>query len=120
MSGKVTGIVFVTVNDKLLQSKSGASLVLGGYERTAQTGHSLYGFSDSFVPAEMECVISDKAQTDLIEMANWMDATLTFETDTGKRYLVRGAATVEAIKLTGGDGDVALKMQGMPAQQELP
>ncbi len=115
MSGKVTGIVFITVNDKLLQSKSGASLMFGGEEKTAQTGHKLYGFSSAFVPAEMECVVADKYETDIIEMAGFTDATLTFETDTGKKYLVSNATTVETPKLTGGDGDISLKMQGDPA-----
>lgn len=112
---QVTGIVFVKVNGDLLRSKEGAKLMLGGKERTAQTGHSVYGYSEKVVPSQVECTISHLADTDLNALNDTVDATVTFETDTGVVYTVPNSFLTKPPELTGGDGDVALEFQGDPA-----
>jgi hypothetical protein len=115
---QVTGIVKIYLNGSLQRSKEGASLVLGGYEKTPQSGHSLYGFSKKFQPAEVEFTMSHMADTDLIALRDLEDTTLKFETDTGLSYVVTGATLTTSPKLTGGEGDVEVTMQGNPAVEE--
>ena len=115
MAGKVTGIVFITVNDKLLQSLPGATLMVGGETLTPSTGHTLYGFSGEFTVGEMECTVAHKEDTNMLEASKFKDADLTFECDTGVEYLIREASTVEPCKLSDGGGGFTLKMQGQPA-----
>jgi hypothetical protein len=115
---QVTGIVKVYVNGSLQRSKEGAKLILGGKERTAQTGHSVYGYSEKVVPAQLEFTLADMADTDLVELSNLVDATAKFETDTGKSYLIANAFTTKPAELTGGEGDVPMEMQGDPAVEE--
>ena len=115
---QVTGIVKVYVNGTLHRSKEGAKLSFGGKERTAQTGHSVYGFSEKVVASEIEFTLAHMAGTDLIELNELTDATVKFETDTGVSYLVNNAFTTAPVTLTGGEGDVEVTMQGDPAVEE--
>lgn len=115
---KVTGIVKIFVNGALQRSKEGASLVLGGKERTAQTGHSVYGYSEKVVPSEVEFTLAHTADSDIIALNETVDATFRFETDTGVTFLVTNAFVTTPLKLTGGEGDVEVAMQGDPAVAE--
>lgn len=115
---KITGIVKVYVDGALLRSKEGAKLVVGGKERTPQVGYKVYGHSEKVVPGSVEFVVAHTADTDLIEMSNYTDATLKFETDTGKSFLITDAFTSKPAELTGGEGDVAMEMMGNPAVAE--
>jgi len=115
---QVTGIVKVYLNGSLKRSKEGAKLTFGGYERTPVVGHSVYGYSEKAAPAMVEFTIAHTADTDLQELADMVDATVKFETDTGLSYLVNNAFVTKPPELTGGEGDVAIEMAGDPAVEE--
>jgi hypothetical protein len=115
---QVTGIVKVYLNGTLQRSKEGAKLTLGGYERTAQVGHSVYGYSEKVAPSQIEFTLAHTADADLEEIAAMVDATVRFECDTGVVYMVNNAFTTKPPELTGGEGDVAIEMQGEPALKE--
>lgn len=117
---QVTGIVKVFLNGTLQRSKEGASLSIGGFERTAQVGHSVYGYSEKPAPSEIEFTLAHLADTDLEELRDLVDATVRFETDTGVNFTIRKAFVTAPPKVTGGEGDVEVTMQGPPAVQELP
>ena len=115
---QVTGIVRVFLNGSLQRSKEGAKLNLGGYERTAQTGHGVYGYSEKVVPASVEFTIAHTVDDDLEELANLTGATVRFECDSGVTYMIANAFTTKPPELTGGEGDCAIEMQGDPAVKE--
>lgn len=115
---QVTGIVKVFVNGTLQRSKEGAKLVTGGKERTAAVGYSVYGFSEKVVPASVEYTLAHTADADIIALNDLVDATLRFETDIGKTFLVNNAFVTKPVELTGGEGEVAVEMMGDPAQEE--
>jgi hypothetical protein len=115
---QVTGIVKVYVNGALQRSKEGAKLILGGKERTAQTGYAVYGWAEKVVPAQVEFTLAHTADVDLIELNNLTGATVKFETDTGQSFMVANAFMTKPAELTGGEGDVAMEMQGDPAVEE--
>ncbi len=115
---KVTGIVKVYINGTLQRSKEGAKLITGGFERTPQVGHSLYGFASKLIPATVEFTLAHTADTDIIELNDVEDATLRFETDVGKIFLINNASVTKPTELTGGEGDVEVEMMGDPAVEE--
>lgn len=115
---QVTGIVKVYLNGALQRSKEGAKLKLGGKERTAQVGHAVYGFSEKVVPSELEFTLSHMPDTDLIALRDLTGATARFECDSGTTYVIPNAFVSEPPELTGGDGDVGVKMMGDPAFEE--
>lgn len=116
--GQVTGIVKIFVNGSLQRSKEGAKLSFGGKERTAQTGHEVYGFSEKVVPASIEFTLAHLSGDDLPGLSDTTGAEVKFETDTGVSYVITNAFTTKPVELTGGEGDVAVEMMGDPASEE--
>ena len=113
--GKRLGIVFIKVNGTLLESMKGASLELGGEERTPVMGRGrLLGFTYETTPARCECKIAFGAQTDLLRLHSLEGATLTFECDTGQVFSVAGAASQSSPKITAGE-PTDLVLIGNPA-----
>lgn len=115
---KVTGIVKVLINSSVQRSKEGASIMFGGKERAFQTGHAVYGPSEKIVPSEIEFTVAHMADTDRQALDDLIDATVEFETDTGRSYVVTNAATTGPGKLTGGEGDLEYTINGDPAEDK--
>jgi hypothetical protein len=101
---KVTGRVFVTVGGKRLASKEGAKLMMGGFEREpviADTG--VIGYSEKIAAPGVECTIAHTADTSLEELRNITNASLSFDTDTGKSFVLSGAWCANALELEKGE-----------------
>ena len=113
----ITGIVYVKVDGELQSSLEGAKLTLGGKERTEVVGHSLYGYTDKYVPAVVTFEIGHVGGDDIIGLQNKVDSTLEFETDTGDTYVIRNAFATKPAELSGGDGKVALEFKGAAAEK---
>ncbi len=115
---KVTGIVKVHVNGELQRSKEGATLETGGFERTKQVGHRVYGSSEKVVPSVLEYTLAHTSDTDVIALNALVDATVRFETDVGITYLLANCDVTSPCKITGGEGDCEVTMSGDPAVEE--
>lgn len=113
---QITGIVYVKLDGQLMRSEPGARLKLGGKQRTARVGHSVYGFSEAVVQAEVEFTMLHVGGDDLIGIQNKVDSTLEFITDTGDTYLVSGAFCVNPAEIAGGEGQVPWIFHGNPAE----
>lgn len=114
---QVTGVVEIKVDGQVLLSNEAASLTFGGFTRTPIIGNRFHGFSKKPVNAEIECTISHRADTDVIALSNLENATVTFETDTGKTYLVSNAFTMDVMKLTGGQGELTFHLSGNAVEE---
>lgn len=116
---QVTGRVYIKVNGNLLETKEGAKLSnISGVERTEVVGNDVYGYVEKAVAPTIECTIVDKASLKIKDIAAITDATCTFETDTGKTYIVRNAWCASAPSLTGGEGDVECKFVGHACEEQ--
>lgn len=118
---KTFSIAYIKVDGELLRSLPGAKLDLGGRVRASVVGASeVHGYSEQIKPAMLECEISLVEGFSLEKLRNITNATVTFEADTGQRYVVRSAFTTETLNITAGEGGkVALKMEGQPAEEQL-
>ncbi len=114
---QVTGICKLYVDGKMIRTKPGAKLKVGGKKRDAVVGHSVYGFVEEPVAAELDATVAHMSDTDVVEMSNLTGQTLRFETDTGQTYSIKDAWTSEPCELASG-GDMTLKMMGQPAVKE--
>jgi hypothetical protein len=112
---QVTGVVRIKINGTLVRSKAGATLNLGGVNRTVQKGHSIYGYSSEPQEAVCSFTIAHTADVDEDELRDFTDGVLMFETDTGKTYQVNAAFTSVPPELTGGEGDLTVEITGQPA-----
>ena len=115
---KVVGIVKIYLDGDLVRSKDGATLNIGGFERTAQVGYAVYGYSEKVIPSDLEFTMSHMSDTDLITLRDLADAVVRFETDVGVTYVVTGAHVVEPPVVTSGEGDVSVHLMGNPATEE--
>ena len=114
---QVTGIVKIFLSGALQRSKEGATLNTGGKERTAVTGHSVYGYSEKVVPSDIKFDLAHTSDTDVIEINAMVKETARFECDTGVIYLITNAFVTKPCEVKAG-GDCPVEMQGDPAVQE--
>ena len=111
-----TGTAYISVNGKMLRSKPGASLKVGGMERQEVVANGkIVGYTEKPVPSELDCTVAHTGDTDLLEMSAYKDATVTFETDSGQTYTIANAWTSEPCDLKSDSGDTSLKMKGPAA-----
>ncbi|MDI3259696.1 MAG: phage tail tube protein [Sinobacteraceae bacterium] len=115
---KVTGRVRIKVSGKLLLSKHGAELDFGGVKRTPIIGsNGIHGYSEETVAPTVTCSVSHRADTSLEELANYVDETLVFETDSGHSYVLAGAFLSESPKLMEREGEVRLAFAGISCDE---
>jgi len=106
------------MNGKRLRSKEGAELDTGGKERTPIMANGvLVGYSEKGVPAMVTGTLVHMADTDVQEINNFTDGTVTFETDTGVTFIVNKAFTTKSCKITGGEGEMSVEFAGLPADE---
>lgn len=101
---QVTGRVFVTVAGKRLASKEGAKLMLGGVSRetvVADTG--VVGFSEKTEAPGVECTIAHTADVKLETFRAMSAVSISFDTDTGKSFVLSGAWCANALELEKGE-----------------
>jgi len=113
---KVVGKAYVIINGEKLDSKPGASLMLGGDKRTAQMGvDRMSGFSEEVEAAEIECTLNVNANTDLEAIKDFTDGTVTFLTDGGQTWVVNEAFCEGGITLNSKGDGATVKFIGQPA-----
>lgn len=115
---KITGIARIKVNGELLESMPGAELDLGGYERTEQTGHRLYGYTEKLMPAVLTCTFPWKAGAPIEAIRNLVEGVVLFESDAGETYRVSNAFNSTTVKVKDEDGEVSCELKGDPAEQQ--
>lgn len=116
MSNQVTGRAFISLNGVRLRSQPGATLNPGGFNRETKIGDvQIDGYSESIAAPSVECTIHHKADTSLTELANMRDVPLTFETDTGKVFLLRGAWCANPPSLSSGN--VPLRFEALSCEE---
>lgn len=115
---QVTGIVTIKLDGREVQSKEGAKLNTGGFQRTSVVVGKKVHYSEKVMPASIECTLAHMATTSVTWLNGITNATAIFETDTGKKYTINGAFVSEPCSLTGGEGDLTLKLEGPPAKED--
>ena len=115
---KLVGKAYIKFDGNKLRTKTGATIDIGGQQRTAVVGNEYDGFTEEAKPAEIDCVISLGVGESLETIRNITDATVTFECDTGQSYLVRHAFLADTLKVTGGEGgNIPVKLIGKAAEE---
>lgn len=116
MANKVTGRVFISVNGERMRSKEGAKLMLGGAEREAVVGDdSIHGFTEKLTAPGIEFTMSHMADTNLKALSDLTDASVQFEADTGKVYVLRNAWCAKSIEMS--KGEVSLVFNGLSCEE---
>lgn len=114
--GQNTGRAFITVAGKRLASKENAKLGTGSPDRTGEVGDTgVLGYTEKDTIPYVECTIKHNANTSMSEISAIVDATISFDTDTGRSYVLRNAWCAKSLELSGGD--IALRFEAMSCEE---
>ncbi|MDZ7804339.1 phage tail tube protein [Thiohalophilus sp.] len=118
MSKNITGRAIITVDGKRLKT---------GKRRHPQPGRRQSFIHDrrrrsARLPgrgrrASLECSVYHNKDTSLRELSDITGATVLFETDTGKQFILRDAFTTEPAALNSSDGTVGLNMEAISCDE---
>lgn len=116
---KILGRVYIRVDGMTLSSIPGTGkLDPGGVERTpVMTDRGFVGYTEKPVHAEVEAEIVVDSETDIIKLGNTVEASITFEADSGQVFVIRNAACAMPIKPQAGDGKATVRFIGAAAEQ---
>jgi hypothetical protein len=115
---QVTGRVFIKLGGQVQPSKEGAKLTYApgniGREMVA-SDRAVEGWKGKIVSPTVEATFIHSAALNIDDIHSATDQTLTFQTDTGVSYIVRGAVSLDPPTLTGGE--VSFKFGGISVEQ---
>lgn len=108
MSEQVTGKVKIRIDGGIVESENEATMDPGGTPRepSAHGGKTYYTESDSAPSLKFKVLLTK--DVDVIEIGTWKNKTATFIADTGQRYLMRNAFTVNVIEHGTTSADVEM------------
>ncbi len=97
-----------------LPIKEGAEIGFGNPKREAVMGDDgVLGHSESYEDAPyIKCTIVHAQSTDEDVIKDFVDESITLETNSGKVYTLRDAWTVEPLSLTVKDGQLEVLFNG--------
>lgn len=115
---QIVGQVKIKIDGDPQESKPGAVLEIGGATRTAQRGDYQAGaFSEETAESKVTFTLLTKRGVSLAAIRAIDNATITFETDIGKVWIIRNAYSAEPPVLTAGGEGAACVFQGPPAEE---
>lgn len=110
-----TGRVSVEIDGNTLASKPGASMRLGGRRRTTEmSDQGSHYYTETEEASQVVCTLIHTAETDLVSIQDFI-GTVTFVTDTKKRYVINDAVCEQIGSLE--NGEVEVTFGGPPAEQ---
>ncbi|MDP1681088.1 MAG: phage tail tube protein [Burkholderiales bacterium] len=113
---QVTGRVFITVGGKRINSKEGATLKFGGVEREAVLAdNGVIGPMEKITAPEIDCTLVHTKEVALKEIQDIIDSTISFDTDTGRSFIMTGAFFAGGLSLT--KGELQIKFQGIECRE---
>ncbi len=113
---KVLGIVKIKVEGRLMRSKQGATLQVGGLKATSSVGFKRYGYFNTFEPSQITATFAKTSDLDVIGLKALRSGTLQFEGDDGITYLVPNVDCTEGGQISDNDGGVSFTFEGDPAE----
>lgn len=113
---QVTGRAIITAAGKRLATREGATLrpsTISRQGEVADTG--VVGYSEKTEIPEIECTIVHTADVSLKEIEDITNATITFDTDTGKSFVLSEAWCTGALSLS--KGEVSARFQAIDCKE---
>lgn len=119
MSSKMFGRATIRANGQAFKTMPGAVLELGGIVRTPRPGdNDADGYTEELTASKIEFSQQMREGVSLASIHATVDATVTFECDTGQTYQIFPAYSATPPSL-GGEGVAKCVFQGAPAEEIL-
>lgn len=115
---QITGRAFISINGSRLKSRPGATLNLGGFNRESQLGDDgVHGYKEAVAAPSVSLTISHDKDVSLKDLADATDVSITFETDTGRTYIMSPSWLTAPPELNSQEGTIPLTYEGMSAEE---
>ena len=115
---QVTGRAIIRVDGTELRTLDGATLDIGGVDREAMKGGGkVHGYKEADKEPEMDCKVAHTKDLSLKWLGSITDATVIFECDSGPRFILRKAWTMNPPQLAASDGSIDLKMSAIAVDE---
>lgn len=99
---QVFGRAFITAGGKRYNTKPGATLSFGGKSREPVIGDGgIAGYQEKLDAPKVDCSIIHTPDISLKEIQDIKDATVSFDTDNGKSYVLSEAFSGPSPELSG-------------------
>ncbi len=102
---KVLGIATIVVNGEIYNTQAGASINVGGMQRSDAEGDQGIDYTEKRMAASLTCTLKVGKGDSIAKFRDIVDATVTFKADTGQSWILSNAwRDGEPPKATSGDG----------------
>lgn len=98
---QIFGRAFITVAGKRYNTKEGASLKFGGVSREVVVGDGgVAGYQEKLEAPQVDCTIIHSPDISLKDIQGIKDATISFDTDNGRSFVISDAFSGPAPELS--------------------
>jgi hypothetical protein len=109
-NAQFTGVATIRKDGVSMRSKEGATLEMGGFERSPVFGDGVFlGYRQKPKEARLKATFQHLNLTDVDDINDTVDSTMRFECDSGVTYIMRNA--VSGMPPTLGDQDQGLSCE---------
>jgi hypothetical protein len=113
MATKIGGRARVFINGVQYPLRGDVLVMTGDTTRTSVTGLDGYhGVTETPAPCYAEFTLSHLPTVDINMLQSLSDATVTLQFDNGTQAVLRNAAQVNPVELTGAEGQFTLRFEG--------
>lgn len=113
MANKILGRATVKVDGRTVLNKRGATLDIGGVQRTPVIGsQGVHGFSEEIQAPKLDLRITQDASFALEDIRKIENATILFQGDDGVSYVLNGAFSTSVPTLAEVDGEITASFSG--------
>lgn len=115
---RVGGIIFLKINGELFSAKGAFTYDIGVPQRTAVVGaDAVHGFMEQPKAPMIEGAITDSSDLQIKNLFELRDATVTLELANGKVIVLRQAFFSGEGTTSTEEGEIAVKFEGLSAQE---
>ncbi len=108
MSKQITGKAVINVDGAVIPTENNAKLNPGGASRNPERHGGKTYFTEEEVAPGIECNVLHTKDVDIIALSAIKGATVLFDTDTGHKWILRGATTQNVVELEGGKSKLVM------------
>lgn len=120
MAGRIAGVCFLKVDNRQYNLRGNFVVSISPTERTGVAGmDGVHGFIETPRVPYISGTITDTDDLSLAELDAIEEATITAELANGKAYILREAWTKSAHEIDGGQGQVAVRFEGLSGDEIL-
>lgn len=118
---KIHGQATIRIDGTVIESDDDATLKPGGIKNNPRMIGQKFHHNQTTIPAMVTCKVGVSADVSLRKLQELTGVEITFESDTGKTWIVRNAVQTAELELTGGEqgGTVQLEFYGEPAEEMI-